>query len=125
MTTPALLSFFIPAIAAQRAEVEQLAPAPRPQPTLSVMPAAQDPNARVSYRFTYRYSRGGPVYGCRIKASRGMADLLMERLFDLAESAETEGDTALLAGCALAIEAIEGAKLQTSATLCYQRASTR
>ena len=91
-----LLQFFIPAIAALGVNVPQLA-----------CGGSRAPRARLSYRFTYRLTRRGPVYGCRIKASSGMAELLMERLSALADRAETKGDSALRVGCALALEAIE------------------
>jgi len=107
----ALLEFFIPGIAATRAEVEGLAPARVSAASNSPRPM-QDPRTRVSYRFTYRVSRFGPMFGCRIKASPGITELLMDRLVALACSAEADGDTELLVGCALGIEAIECAKLQ-------------
>jgi len=98
VVAPELIQFFIPAVAAIGANVAQLA---------SGTEVARTPRSRLSYRFTYRLSRGGPVYGCRIKASPGMAELLMERLFVLADEAEARGDSALLVGCAIALKAIE------------------
>ena len=94
MTAPAqpLRRFFIPAIAAQAVKVAELA---------SPMPIS-----RLSYRFIIRVLRDGPVYGCRITASKGVADALLGRFTALAGEAQSHGDTTLLVGCALAIEAI-------------------
>jgi len=92
------VQFFIPGIVALRLGVEQLASGCR---------TTGSSTSRLSYRFTYRVSRGGPVYGCRIKTSKGTAESLIERVYALIDEAESEGDTAMLVGCAMALEAIE------------------
>jgi hypothetical protein len=93
-----LVQFFIPGIVAHGLDVPQLATGCR---------TSNAQASRLSYRFTYRLSRGGPMYGCRIKASVGMTTVLMEQLYTLVEKAEAEGDSAMLNGCALALEAIQ------------------
>jgi hypothetical protein len=96
MTT--IVQFFIPGIVATALDVAQLALGCK---------ASSTPASRLSYRFTYRVSRGGPVYGCRIKASRRVATVLADQVYALADRAEAEGDTAMVVGCALAVAAIE------------------
>jgi len=101
---PPLIQFFIPAIAAIGLDVPQLA--------LGCSSGGATPGDRVprlSYRFTYRISRDGLVYGCRIKASIGVAYRLIEALQALADTAAAGGDSAMLVGCAMALEAIEKA----------------
>ena len=93
---PPLVQFFIPAPAAIGVNVTQL--------------ASRAPTSRLSYRFIYRILNDGPVYGCRIKASNEMADVLMTRLHDLAASAEAKGDRALSVGCSVAMAAIADAR---------------
>ncbi len=93
-----MMQFFIPGIVAAGLDVAHVA---------SNCRASTSRGSRLSYRYTYRVSRGGPVYGCRIKASRGIVASLLEQLYALTDKAEAEGDTAMLVGCALALEAIE------------------
>ena len=98
MTRTSLVQFFIPDIVATRLGVADLASGFRRSTT---------PSSRFTYRFTYRVGRAGSVYGCRIKASQGMATFLLEQLSVLVDKAEAEGDAAMLVGCALAVEAME------------------
>ena len=92
-----VLQFFIPGIVALGLDVAQLATGCR---------ASNAPTSRLSYRFAYRLSRCGPMYGCRIKASVEMTTVLIEQLYALVEQAEADRDTEMLHGCALALDAI-------------------
>jgi len=98
MTSMPVVQVFLPGIVATRLDIEQIADGC----TRSNCSAS-----RLNYRFTYRVGRGGSVYGCRIKASRGIAARLVEQLRALVDQAETEGDSAMLVDCTRALEAIE------------------
>ena len=97
MTAP-FVRFFLPGIVATELDVPKLATQCRGDRSAAL---------RLSYRFTYRVYRSGPVYGCHIKASRGIVPSLVDQLYILVGKAEADGNTEMLIGCAMALEAME------------------